>query len=139
MANLSDIARLRRMTAELAGGSYSDEELSDIIDSYEAVDKDGNFPGSNQWTETYDLHAAAVEVWEAKAAVVHAQHDFSADGGSYQSSQVYDHCMDQARYHRARSRTTTVRGIKVPKESAFIEFHNPIDDDLSTDFTDSIV
>jgi hypothetical protein len=47
---------------------------------------------------TYDLYAAAAEVWRQKAAHVAERFDFSADGASFKASQLRAQYMEQAEY-----------------------------------------
>lgn len=48
-------------------------------------------------TLTYDTRGAVRAAWLKKAGKVAGKYDFSADGQSFQRSQAYDHCMEQAR------------------------------------------
>jgi len=61
------------------------------------------------WVQTYDLHAAAADVWNEKAAALAHLYDFSADGGSYSRSQGVAQAQAQARYHLARRNLNTIR------------------------------
>lgn len=129
------IAQLRRMIAELSTATYSDETLITYIEKYPHLDEQGLEPYTlssdtppeqvvnDDWIPTYDLHAAAADVWEEKAASVADRFDFRADGGDYSVSQKYEQAMMQARYHRSRRMPSTVRMMKSPAE----------DVDLATD------
>jgi len=115
----AQIAQLRRMAAEPLTTTYSDALLTTYIETYPIPDGEGHFPGEEDedyWTPTYDLHAAAADIWDEKAAAVADRHDFSADGGSYNRSQVYDQAIKQARYHRARRAPATATLRKRPRE-----------------------
>ena len=68
----------------------------------------GTLEENPDWTATYDLNAAAADLWEEKAANHAANFDFSADGGSYSRSQAYDQHMTQARYFRSRRSVKTI-------------------------------
>lgn len=69
--------QLRRMTQEPTTRHYSDADLDTIIEQYPLHDLDGNSPWTEDtdgativnpdWTATYDLHAAAAEIWLQKA------------------------------------------------------------------------
>jgi hypothetical protein len=107
-ATAAMITRLRRWVAEPTEDTYTDEILSDIIERYPVLDDDGYGPDDDDWTATYDLHAAAAEVWEEKAASLVGNYDFSADGSSFHRSQAYDQAMLQVRHHRARRRVNTI-------------------------------
>src|SRR5687768_10463524 len=96
-----DIRRLRRMVNEQTQETYSDDELASYLEAWPLVDSDGLTTGDNGWTEAYDLHAAAADIWEEKAAAVQSKHDFSADNASFSASQMYTNAMNQAKHHRA--------------------------------------
>lgn len=66
------------------------------------VDADGNGPLDADYTETYDLYAAAGTAWEEKAAMTAEGFDFSAEGGSFTRSQHYRHCVEQGQKMRGR-------------------------------------
>ena len=54
---------------------------------------------------TYDLNAAAAEMWRKKAAhYAPTTFDFSTDNHSIKRSQVYDHAIDQAKFFAGISR-----------------------------------
>lgn len=111
------IARLRRMVLEPdASNGYDDDVLAAVIEQYPLLDADGNDSSSDDWTASYDLHAAARDVLEEKAAVVAGDFDFSADGGNYQRSQVYQQLMNLAHYHAARRRVGSGRMVAQPNE-----------------------
>ena len=52
----------------------------------------------------YDIHAAAADIWERKAAYAASNVDWSTDNHNIRASQYYDHCMKQA----SRCRTMAV-------------------------------
>lgn len=84
----SEITQLRRMTGEYPAGtsSYTDEELSNVL-----VNRNG------------DIHAAAHDVWCWKAAAVSGLFDWSADGGDYKQSVLYDRYLQNAAAEKAQS------------------------------------
>ena len=107
--------------------SYSDATIQSYIEAYPLLDERGEEPytwdssttppsqdANEDWIPTYDLHAAAADLWEEKAAVVGQDYDFSADGGSYHRSQVYEQYMKQARFHRARRKPQTMKAFMWP-------------------------
>lgn len=71
--------------------AYTDTTLTAIIEAYPLLDSDGNEPVRTDWTATYDLHAAR-GMCSMKGGCVRVDFDFSADGGNYSRSQVYQHC-----------------------------------------------
>lgn len=84
----AEIVQLRRMTGEYPAdtSSYTDADLSGVISS-----RDG------------DLHASAYDIWSWKAAAVSGLFDWSADGGDYKQSALYDRYMANAESERAQS------------------------------------
>jgi len=122
-ATAAQIAQLRRMVAEPTSGTYSDDELAGYIESYPLIDVDGNEPSEDDWTATYDLNAAAADVWEEKAAGVADSVDFGADGANYHLSQKYEQAMARVRYHRARRSPTTHTLVKWPEERNSAELY----------------
>jgi len=50
---------------------------------------------------TFDLNAAAAEVWDQKASSVAERFDFSADGASFKVSQLTENYRKQAAYYRS--------------------------------------
>ena len=63
--------------------------------------------GSARWINgrSYDVHAAAAEVWDRKAGHVADRFDFTADGASFKASQLHDHYKAMADKERARATT----------------------------------
>lgn len=107
-ASASEIAWLRRMIAEPTASPYTDEILSETIELYPVMDADGFDPTDDEWVATYDLHAAAAELWEAKAAGLADHYDFSADDARFNRSQAYTQYMRLAMYHRSRRRASSI-------------------------------
>ena len=114
-ATAAMISKLRRMVDEPTDTTYDDSSLSDYIEDYPLIDQLGNDPFEvdytttpptiseiDHWIPTYDLHAAAVDIWVEKAAAVAEKYDFSADGGNYKQSQKYENYMKNARWHASR-------------------------------------
>ena len=119
---VAQIAALRRMVAEPTTTTYSDALLSSYIEKYPHLDEWGESPldaygwANTNWTPTYDLNAAAADIWEEKAVQVISKFDFSANGGTYNQSQQYEQMMKQARYHRSRRMPSTMMAVKYPPE-----------------------
>lgn len=90
-ATAAQIAQLRRMVAEPTGATYTDEALAGYIEAH-GLGEAG-----------YDLHAAAADIWDEKAAALAANFDATADGASLHLSQQYQQAMAQAQAHRNRS------------------------------------
>ena len=125
-ATAAQIAQLRRMTNLVGSSDYADITLQAYIETYPLKDERGEAPytwdtstspphkdTNVEWIPTYDLNAAAADVWDERAAAVSADFDFSADGGNYTRSQVVKQYQERARYYRSRRRPAT--------HTAFIE------------------
>lgn len=122
-ATAAQIAQVRRMTGEVGSATYTDADIQAYIEAHPLEDARGEGPwvestatpgtleANPDWTATYDLNAAAADIWEEKAAVPAGDYDFQADGGSYSRSQAYEQAMKQARHFRSRRsfRTVTMR------------------------------
>lgn len=124
-----DIERLRRMVAD-PNDTYDDDLLAQYIEAHPLADGLGRPPtirSSTQpetlivnpdWEPTYDLNAAAADIWEEKAAALAGKFDFSADGASYSRSQQHTHAQQMARYYRSRRSARTVTLVVEPQPSA---------------------
>jgi len=134
-ATAAQIARLRRMVGEPTDATYDDDAISDAIERYRLIDEQGELPytldtstqpptedDNEDWIPTYDLNAAAADIWAEKAAGVSGDFDFSADGGRYTRSQVYEQYMKQSRYYRARRSAATIRMHKSPEEGEDVRY-----------------
>ena len=137
-ATAAQIAQVRRMVNESDDDTYDDDAITVYIESYPSIDERGEIPWTwdtltepptkdpnENWLPTYDLNAAAADVWTEKAGIVAVDFDFDADGGRYTRSQVYEQYMKQARHYRARRKMGTTRLHMYPKES------DVLDEDLS--------
>lgn len=119
---VAQLASIRRMVAESTTATYSDALLTSYIERYPHMDEYGELPtdddgvANTDWTATYDLNAAAADIWEEKAGAVSAKFDFAADGGNFSMSQQFEQYMKQARYYRSRRLPSTARLVKHPKE-----------------------
>lgn len=129
-ATAGQIARLRRMIAEPTDDTYDDDALAECVERYPLLDERGEAPytwdtttqpptqkSNDDWIPTYDLEAAAADLWEEKAATYATQYDFEADGASHSLSQRYDQMMARARYHRSRRSPCTGTLVQWPKET----------------------
>ena len=126
------VARLRLMVAEPTLETYTDDALKAIIARYPTLDEFGQepwlyawwdiMPSQRQenpfWTPTYDLHAAAGDVWDAKAAAVAGSYDFKDANSTFSRSQIYEQYMAQARSHRSRRKPTSVAQRTWPPTNA---------------------
>lgn len=133
-ASATQIATVRRMIAEPTTTTYTDAIVTAAIESHPLFDENGEEPtyldystepptatANDDWIPTYDLNAAAADLWEQKAASLAANFDFSADGGSYQRSQAYEMAMKQARHFRSRASGESIRMHMHPTEYEGLE------------------
>ena len=111
-ATLAMVNRLRRMVAEADTTTYEHADLTEIIERYPALDSEGLSQDDADWTATYDLNAAAAEIWAEKAAAVATGYDFSADSGTFSRSQQYNQAMRMARHYGARRRVGTITLVR---------------------------
>lgn len=114
------ICRFRDMVA-VDGACLDDPSAEAIIAQYAVSDRFGQEPltwdctqtpptsaENPAWLPTYDLHAAAEDVWSRRAAQLAPDYDFSADGASLSRSQRFEHANQRAAYHAARKRARVV-------------------------------
>lgn len=105
-------------------------EVSGIIAGYPLVDERGEVPytwdtstqpptktDNADWLATYDLHAAAAEIWGDKAAGFAHLYTFSADGGQYVRSEAHAQTLRMASYHLSRRAAKSARVMVWPKPS----------------------
>jgi hypothetical protein len=118
-----EIAKLRRKVNEPTTTTYSDALLTTYIEQYPHIDQFGEEPLDEwgleniDWTPTFDLNAAAGDIWEEKAGALASKFNYSADGGSFDQSSQYEQYMKQCRYFRARRMPRTAMLLKSPKET----------------------
>ena len=127
-ATAAMIARVRRMSAEPTTTTYSDSDIKTTIETYPLVDERGEEPytytsdsppehdANEDWIPTYDLNAAAADIWEEKAGLLAGGYDFSADGARYDRSKAYEQAMRSARYYRSKRSLRTVAQRPEPSE-----------------------
>lgn len=109
-ATAAQIARLRRMVSEPDDSNgYEDYVLEEVIERYPLYDADGYESGDDDWVATYDINAAAAEIWTEKASARTERMDFTADGSTFSQSQQYEQAMKMARYYNARRSPGSVR------------------------------
>lgn len=128
-ATADEIARVRRMVAEPTVDTYTDDAIEAVIELYPMTDEFGQEPyvwtvddglptrtNNEFWAPTYDLYAAAAEIWQEKAGLLVDHTDFSADGGNYSDSQKYDQAMKQVKFYLARRSARPIKLVKWPPE-----------------------
>lgn len=82
----------------------SEERLASAIGDNKSTDEAGRRPSDVNWVPTYDLNAAAADLWEERAAELSDKFDFSADGGNFSRNQAHGNALKQASLFRSRSR-----------------------------------
>ena len=138
-ATAAQVARVRAMVAESTEDIYDDDAITAFIEAHPLLDENGEEPTyldfttqpptpteNDDWIDTYDLNAAAADIWEEKASVVASNTDFSDAGASYSCSQVFAQYKKQERSYRSKRSMNTARMHQWPKEPGLI-----LDDDLS--------
>lgn len=100
-------ARVRGMTGELTEAPYTDAAIAVFIERYPIPDYNGELPlfegeVNPDWIPTYDMNAAAADIWDEKAALLVGKFDISADGANMSRSQLYDMAQRRARHFRSR-------------------------------------
>lgn len=101
------ITRVRGMTGELSEAPYTDAAIVVFIEKHPLPDYSGELPTADGevnevWTPTYDMNAAAADIWDEKAALLAGKFDVSADGASMSRSQLFDMATRRARHYRSR-------------------------------------
>ena len=123
-------AQLRRMVDEPTETIYDDDLIDEYIERYPLLDVLGTDPQDvdfsttpptisevDEWIPTYDLNAAAADIWEEKAGAVADEFDFKADGGSYSRSQKEEKYLGKARFHCSRKSAKTIKMWVEPRIS----------------------
>lgn len=128
-ATAAQIAQLRRMVAEPTTTTYDDTDLQAYIEAYPLMDEQGEAPytlssamppaqvANTNWIATYDLNAAAADVWDEKLGAIADKFDYSAEGSAFHLSQTVKQYESRARYYRSRRATKTMTAVKWPEEN----------------------
>jgi len=106
---------VRRRTGEVENSTYTLSDIQEYIARYPLVDSEDREPTHDEWSGSWDLNQAAADIWEEKATKYVTDFDFSADGGDYTRSQVYQQMLTMARTYRARRSTKAVRVTVRPR------------------------
>lgn len=128
-ATETQIATMRRMVAEPTAATYTDDLIQAFIEARPVPDARGVDPVSwdysttpptqeenTNWIPTYDLNAAAADIWDEKASGVAQDFTFEADGASYSREQVYAQYVRQAGRYRSRSRIGGIKLVRTQRE-----------------------
>jgi hypothetical protein len=126
----TQIDKLRRMVNEPTNTVYSDDDLESYIIEHACTDDNGEDPtyldtsttpptptANSDWIATYDLNAAAAEIWDEKAADLADLYDFAADGGRYNRSGAYEQAVKMAAKYRGKSAAKSNLVLKWPNEN----------------------
>lgn len=128
-ASAAQISQVRRMCGLAAGDTtYTDAILTTYIERYPLMDPLGllwylwdrtTYPphqdANPDWVPSYDLHAAAADVYEEKAATLATKFDFGADGASMSLSQQFAQANQMARFYRSRRSAGTIQQVIKPR------------------------
>ena len=98
-ATTAQVYELRRLVAEPTDArGWTNSRLSAVIEGYPLPDGDGRRPTDTAWSATYDLNAAAADIWDQKASSLAENHDTAGA----ERSQVYQNAVRRAKHFRAR-------------------------------------
>jgi hypothetical protein len=122
--------QVRAWVNEPTTAAYDDSELNVFIERYPLIDERGVAPyyydtstdpptqvATAGWYPVYDLHAAAADIWEEKAAALALTIDRPTQGptpGVHRETQPRDEAARQARRHRSLRSGKTVAQIPWP-------------------------
>lgn len=129
-ATAAMILQVRRWTNEPTSTTYNDAAISALIEQYPLQDERGVSPyyydvttdpptqvATAGWYPTYDLHAAARDIWQEKAAAlaerIDRPHQQPISGYNYET-QPRDFALGQARYHNSQRSAKTGTLIQSP-------------------------
>lgn len=128
----SEIKRLRSMINEPTAATWTDYDLTQLIEAAACVDTAGNIPTDTSWVATYDIYSVASKIWLEKAAKFTDEFDFSADGGNFQRSQKQMMMLKQASYFESRSKALSLQLKQYPitHAGAFGWEDTPYKDDI---------
>lgn len=105
-----------------------DSQLSEAIERYPLTDERGESPYSwdtsttpptkddnVNWYPTYDLCAAAADIWSEIAATYVGEFDFATNDQKFDRSQKHKQAMAQVRHYRARRAPTSINQVGTSK------------------------
>lgn len=118
-ATAAEIAKVRRMVVEPTPTTYNDAAIKGYIEAHPLPDDLGRRPWTKtvlamnsltetpatDWTPTYDLNAAAADIWDEKAAAL------VANGAIYETDSAHLQAMRQVRYYRSRRSPLTIEMV----------------------------
>lgn len=95
--------KLARMTDADTEPTLNDADLEDVLTAAARPDTAGLTWDDDDWTETWDLDAGAVEGWARKASKAAAWFSFAEDGQRFERAQTYAHCVSQREMYARRA------------------------------------
>lgn len=115
--------QIDRVRAYCGGaGTRTDEQIGDVIERYPLPDAFGTEPytwdesstppsrsENTNWVPTYDLNAAAADIWEEIAAGYVGDFDFATNDQRFDRSQKHKQAMAQVRYYRSKRAPTSIK------------------------------
>lgn len=118
------------MVNEPTATTYSDYDLSQYIEARSVRDARGvdsvdwdytTLPPtqtiSPDWIPTYDINAAAADIWDEKASAVADCISFSADGASYSVNEKVANYNRMAAKYRSKSRIRSAKMVSKARET----------------------
>lgn len=143
-ATAEQIITMRRLIAESTADTYTDQMIVAAIEARPVKDTRGvdwwewdftTTPPSQDenpnWIPTYDMNAAAADIWDEKAAAVAGDFGFSADGATYNRQQVFDQYTRIAQKYRSRARLGGMKLVsktrELRKDGVVLESTNIVD------------
>lgn len=100
------LEKLKLMSAWDTEPAVSEDDLEMVLGLHALTDINGMTPDSEEWIPTYDLIAAAAEVWIVKAARAAALVEVDPPGSGILTSKVFENCMAMARNYRSKRAST---------------------------------
>jgi hypothetical protein len=138
----AQLEQFRRMVAEPTAATYTDDVLESYIEARPVMDargvpwEDWNYSatpptlGINpNWLPTYDMNAAAADIWDEKAANAASCISFSADGASYSLAEKIANYSKMASKYRSRARIGSVKLVSKQRE---LTQHNVVVETIPT-------
>ncbi len=121
-------ARLRRMVDEPTEATWDNDAIDAYIETYPLIDALGTDPQEvdfsttpptiserDEWIPTYDLNAAAADIWEEKASSIADEFTFAADGGRFDRSKKFEQYMAHSRKFLSRRAAKASRVFVNPR------------------------
>ena len=127
------------MVAEPSITPYTDVLIQAAIERYPVPDENGEEPRiaaidmtrpvtytpymdaldlvtNPDWKETYDMNAAAADIWAEKAGAASVNFNFTTNGQTFDRTQVYEAYMKQSRYYAARRTPVAIKPRPQPHQ-----------------------